>query len=79
METIFSPRHKLRDSQTELYGGQLVRPFECPERIEFIISSLKNQKIGEISKPSFFDDDIITAIHDKDYISFLNRRYRLVI
>ena len=76
METIFSPRHKLRDSQTELYGGQLVRPFECPERMDFIISSLKSQKIGRISEPSFFDDDIITAIHDKDYISFLKRAWQ---
>ena len=31
--------------------------------------------MGEISEPSFFDDDIITAIHDKDYISFLNRAW----
>ncbi len=75
METIFSPKHKLRDAQTELYGGQLVRPFECPERMDFIIRSLKEKKIGEISEPSFFDKNIVNAIHDKNYISFLERAW----
>jgi len=75
MKTIFSPKHKLRNSQTELYGGQLVRPFECPERMDYIISSIENKKVGEISEPSFCDTDIITKIHDKNYISFLERAW----
>jgi hypothetical protein len=28
MLTVFSEKHKLRDAKTELYGGQLVPPFE---------------------------------------------------
>ena len=37
MISIFSADHSLRNAQTELYGGQLVRPHECPERVEMVL------------------------------------------
>ena len=33
MKTFFSENHKLRDANTELYGGELVKPFERPQRL----------------------------------------------
>ena len=51
MITIYSTKHILRNAQTELYGGELVRPFERPERMDYIIEEIKNQKLGEI-KPN---------------------------
>ena len=30
MKTIYSEQHRLRDAKTELYGGELVTPFERP-------------------------------------------------
>ena len=41
MKTIYSKNHILRNSKTELYGGELVQPFERPERMEFIINAIK--------------------------------------
>ena len=37
MLTVFSEKHALRDSATELYGGELVPPFECPIRAEYVL------------------------------------------
>ncbi len=37
MLTVFSEKHALRDAKTELYGGVLVPPFECPVRAEHIL------------------------------------------
>ena len=66
MKTIFSQKHKLRNSQTELYGGQLVRPFECPERMDYIISSIEDKKVGEISEPIVLPEGIIIfTVRDK--------------
>ncbi len=45
MLTVFSEKHKLRDAKTELYGGQLVPPFECPARVEYILGRLKSVKL----------------------------------
>ena len=72
MITIYSTKHILRNAQTELYGGELVRPFERPERMDYIIEEIKNQKLGEIKPPKEIDFGVIKKIHDKDYINFLN-------
>ena len=41
METIFTERHQLRNSKTELFGGELVEPFERPSRAEDITLSIR--------------------------------------
>ena len=40
MKTIYSEQHRLRDAKTELYGGELVQPFERPSRADIIIKAL---------------------------------------
>ena len=71
METIFTERHNLRNSKTELYGGQLVEPFERPSRAEYIIDRVREVALGPISEPNDFGMAPITAIHDADFIAFL--------
>jgi acetoin utilization deacetylase AcuC-like enzyme len=71
METIFSERHTLRNSKTELYGGQLVEPFERPSRAEYIIGRVRDVGLGQVSEPKDFGLDPILAIHDKAFIDFL--------
>lgn len=71
METIFTDRHKLRNSKTELFGGELVEPFERPSRAEYIIGRVCAVDLGPISEPDDFGMDPILAIHDVDFIAFL--------
>ena len=41
MLSVYSEKHALRNSKTELSGGQLVPPYECPVRAEYILERLK--------------------------------------
>ena len=71
MKTIYSEQHRLRDSKTELYGGVLVEPFERPSRADMIIEAIQNSGLGEIIKPETYSIDPVLAVHDSDFISFL--------
>lgn len=75
METIFSEKHRLRDAKTELYGGQLVRPFERPSRAEFIIDRVREVGLGAISAPEEFGIEPIAAVHDAEYLAFLQNAW----
>lgn len=71
METIFSPDHALRASKTELHGGELVRPFECPERMDYVREAIAAAKLGPVSEPDDMGVLEIEQIHDADYLTFL--------
>ncbi len=71
MDTIYSPKHKLRDARTELHGGRLVQPFERPSRAEYILNRLQAVALGPIRAPEDFGMAPIAAIHDAEYIGFL--------
>ena len=72
MKTFYSEIHKLRDANTELYGGELVKPFERPQRLDFIVEEIKKRDLGEILNPNKIDFKIINKVHDNDYIKFLD-------
>ncbi len=71
MLTVYSPDHKLRNARTELYGGELVPPFECPERMEYILDRIGQVGLGEVIGPEEFSIKTIHRIHDPAYIEFL--------
>ena len=75
MDIIFSEKHKLRDSQTELYGGQLVYPHERPLRMEYILKRLTETGFGRIHAPDDFGINPIRVIHDGDFIQFLENAW----
>ena len=54
MITVFSDKHRLRNAKTELYGGQLVAPFESPSRADIVLERVKNEKLGEVIEPQDF-------------------------
>lgn len=71
MLIIHSDKTRDRRTQTELCGGQLVAPFECPERVDYIIERARQEQLGEIRAPEPYDLAPVLAIHDRDYIEFL--------
>ena len=76
MLTIHSEDHKLRNAATELYGGELVPPFECPARVDYILSRLREVGLGEVAGPDAFGLDPVLRIHDPDYVTFLETCWR---
>ena len=71
MKTVYTARHKLRASKTELFGGQLVPPFECPERAEIILQRVKDRRLGPVIEPRPYGLDPVLAVHDADFVEFL--------
>ena len=71
MLVIYSEEHRFRDAKTELSGGQLVPPFECPKRADYILARCRERKIGEIISPQDFGRESLLAVHDEDYLRFL--------
>ncbi|MBI1386438.1 MAG: histone deacetylase family protein [Rhizobiales bacterium] len=71
MLTIYSPRHTLRDAKTELFGGELVAPFECPRRAEIILERLRAVGLADIRPPVEHGRAPIERVHDAAYLAFL--------
>lgn len=71
MITIYSEAHRLRDATTELYGGQLVAPFERPSRADMIIKAIGDSGLGDIQAPEEFPLAPVLAVHDADFVDFL--------
>jgi len=75
MITVFSERHRLRNSKTELYGGQLITPFESPSRADIVMERVKNEKLGEIIEPLDFGIAPVLALHDAGFVEFLQNAW----
>lgn len=71
MLTIYSDSHLLRDSKTELFGGQLVYPHERPSRAAYILERVKAVKLGDIQAPRDYGLEPVYKVHDGGFVKFL--------
>jgi acetoin utilization deacetylase AcuC-like enzyme len=71
MITVFSADHLRRNARTELYGGELVRPHECPERAQIVLDRVRSERLGEVRAPSKFGLGPLLRVHDEQFIDFL--------
>jgi acetoin utilization deacetylase AcuC-like enzyme len=76
MITVFSEEHALRHPRTELSGGELVTPHECPERAQFVLDRVREQGLGEVIAPTRFDRAPLLRVHDAHYLGFLEHAWR---
>lgn len=75
MITVFSKEHVLRNAATELYGGQLVRPHECPERAEIVLERVRSVSLGEVVEPARFGLAPVLRVHEAQFVDFLSRAW----
>jgi acetoin utilization deacetylase AcuC-like enzyme len=75
MKTVFSDQHELRDAKTELFGGELVPPFECPERARLIKARIEETGLGPILDATEHGLDPILAVHDPAFVAFLETAF----
>ncbi len=71
MKTVYSPDHRFHFPQGELSGGAFVRPFECPERWQYIVDALKGSGYTEFLNPDALDESYLLNIHSAGYLDFL--------
>jgi acetoin utilization deacetylase AcuC-like enzyme len=75
MITVFSAEHLLRNAKTELYGGQLVPPHECPERAEIVLERVRTVGLGDVTAPSRFGLAPVLKVHDQKFVEFLQNAW----
>ncbi len=71
MKVVCSDSHIKHFPNGELSGGLLVRPFECPERWEFIVDELRRREMSDFIGPKPFDQQSALAVHSNDFVRFL--------
>ncbi|CAN5115804.1 histone deacetylase family protein [soil metagenome] len=74
MHIIYSSDHKRHNPQFEIYDGFKEPYAEKVERIETIITALRETQVGTIIPPEVFAMRHITAIHHPEYIRFIKER-----
>lgn len=71
MRIYFSEDHRAHFPQGELYGGELVTPFERPSRIEYVLDRLRTQGLTDLHDPGSVDMEPIRTLCDPGYLAFL--------
>ena len=71
MRVLCSPNHRLHFPSAELAGGQFVRPFECPVRVDIILARLQERGFTDIRVPTALDMGPIARLRDEGYLAFL--------
>ena len=72
MKIFYTDTHRQHDPPFEMYEGGVRIPYlESPERMDCILSVLKQQDWVELTSPADFGHDPILAVHDRDYVDFL--------
>lgn len=75
MLTFHSEDTKKRQAKTELYGGKMVPPFECPERVDIVINRVREVGLGDIRSPQAYSMDPVLAVHESHYVDFLKHAW----
>ncbi|HXA36155.1 MAG TPA: histone deacetylase family protein [Steroidobacteraceae bacterium] len=75
MITVFTAEHLKRCPRTELSGGELVRPFESPERAQIVLERVRAQRLGEVTAPAHFGAAPLLRVHAPEYVEFLSHAW----
>ena len=72
MKIFYSETHRKHNPPFEVFDGGLRVPYlENPDRMDRILTALRETDWAEIHEPSDFGLDPIRAVHDKEYLDFL--------
>ncbi|MFB9981304.1 histone deacetylase family protein [Mesorhizobium kowhaii] len=71
MQIVYSNTHKAHFGQSELVDGAFQPSFECPERAEIILSTLRDNALGKVISPKDFGLAPIVSVHQPSYVDFI--------
>ncbi|MCL4353180.1 histone deacetylase family protein [Patescibacteria group bacterium] len=74
IKIIYSKRHREHNPPYEIYDGLLEPYAEKAERIESVAETLRTGGLGRFYNPSIFPISHINNVHQKQYVSFLQKR-----
>lgn len=76
MQTFYSPKHNLHDTQQVYNQGALFVIEELPERAEIIRQTIEQANLGPIDQPEDHGLKSIQAVHTADFLEFLQHAYQ---
>ena len=71
VRTFYTEEHSKRNARSELSGGALVSPHECPQRATIIRDRLLARGFGDIAQPEAYGLTPILRVHDENFVRFL--------
>ena len=75
MKLVRSDEHRQHFPAGELHNGELVRPFECPERVDYINAALDAAGLSDDALASPVEMSLLEQVHDAGYVDFLRTAY----
>jgi acetoin utilization deacetylase AcuC-like enzyme len=75
MRIVYSEDHRKHFPQGEIFGGELVTPFERPSRMEYVLRELKARKMIDFVEPASLDMKPVQKVHDAGYLEFLEKAW----
>lgn len=70
MHVYFSPDQRLHAPTYEVFGGEMITPFEIPDRIDQVLARMEAR--GPVLAPRDFGLGPLKRIHDPAYVDFLS-------
>jgi acetoin utilization deacetylase AcuC-like enzyme len=75
MKIVYTDDHRNHFPQGEVYGGELVTPFERPSSMEYILRELKSRKMNDFVAPGKLNMQTVKKVHDKGFVEFLENAW----
>lgn len=76
MKVFYSETHHRHNPPFEVFEGGVKAPmFECPERMDRVLNALHKTQWAEIVPPEEFGLDPIRAVHDEEYLHYLEHAF----
>ena len=75
MKIVYTDEHRMHFPQGEVYGGELVTPFERPSRVEYILRELKSRKMTDFVAPAKLNMQTVKKVHDGGLLEFLENAW----
>ncbi|MGI9332543.1 MAG: histone deacetylase family protein [Gammaproteobacteria bacterium] len=76
MKTVLSKDHRLHSPRGELAGGELIPPYECPQRWDYVVDALRSRHLGELLEPQPLSMAGVQAVHREGFVRFLSTAWQ---
>jgi acetoin utilization deacetylase AcuC-like enzyme len=76
MITFYSERHWQHAPALEFFEGELTHYHDTPQRAQIILDAIQRCGVGLVQAPQDFGPEPILAVHDADYVQYLQTAYQ---
>ncbi len=71
MKIVRSDDHRKHFPAGEIHAGEIVRPFECPERVDYVNAALEAAGLTDEIEATAVESELLAQVHDHGFLRFL--------